>query len=166
MRERSNWLFGRLLVTGALMAAGLGGSGCASLVGEQNADATITMHGPGGLFDYDTQTVLVDADVHSANRVTLLNLSLESKSTRDLTFIESVRAEIVAPGQTALVATHGAFPKGEPIVNIPVQYKDDLIPFFPDGQTITVHWTGSTSKTFAYPPAGADVVVHVTINVE
>lgn len=149
-----------------MVIAGGGSGGCASLVGEQNADASLVMPGPGGPFDFKTQTVIEGADVHSANRVTLLNLSLESRSTKDLTFFQSLLAELVAPGLTALVAAHGAFPKGERIVNIPVQYKEDLIPFFPDGQTILVHWTGSTSPTFSYPPAGAEVVVHLTLNIE
>ncbi|HEX7602702.1 MAG TPA: hypothetical protein VF316_13890, partial [Polyangiaceae bacterium] len=69
MRNRAAWLVHRLLVLGAMVIAGGGSCGCASLVGEQNADASLVMPGPGGPFDFKTQTVIEGADVHSANRV-------------------------------------------------------------------------------------------------
>jgi hypothetical protein len=159
-------LIERLVLLAAIGSA-LGGTGCAALVGEQTADVDIQMAGPGpgGVFHYQTQTT-ISHDAHEANKATLINLSLETKTLKDLTFLETLKASLVSPTQTVEVANVPSFPPRQPIVNIPIEYSGDLIPFFPDGHTLTVAWNGSTNPDFVWPAGGEHLIVHVTIEVE
>jgi hypothetical protein len=149
------------------MASGLAASSCAALVGEQTADVDIHMPAasPNGTFKYQTQTT-ISSDAHSANRATLINLSLETKTLKDLTFLKTLKTELVGPDQTVEVANVHAFPSREPIVNVPIEYTDDLIPFFADGHTLTIAWSGTTNPDFHWPAGGIDLTVHVTIDVQ
>jgi len=69
--------------------------------------------------------------------------------------------------QRTLIVTGDRFPRGEQAVTMDVHYDGDLRPFFKDGHTIRVEWTGAMNPAFsAWPPDGFTVRGRIKIEVE
>lgn len=146
-------------------------AGCASLVAGDHEAETKFLLGPGGDGSFfGWSEITLDQDANSADRAVIFAVTLELMNpgeTGDLTFIKSLSGEAVTPEKRTLVVQRQSFTPGETLAELDVLYKDDIRPFFPDGHTIRIEWSGQTNPAFdAWPEEGGfwiRVKVGVTI---
>jgi hypothetical protein len=145
-------------------------TGCAALAGEQEVEATFVV-GPksdGSFFGWTEITISEDAS--SADGATLTSVRLElpdPPQAEDLTFLQHIAGEAVTPDDRTLVVKQPRFPAGEVPVGLDVVYGGDLRPFFPDGHTIRIEWTGQTNPAYtAWPEKGIPVRVVAKVEIE
>ena len=160
----------RLVTFAAALAMTPALGGCASLVGEQEAEARFVV-GPksdGSFFGWTEITISESTDDASRATLTAVRADLEDPSQADdLTFILSVLGEAVTPDGRTVIVNQPRMPKGERPVGLDVVYKGDLRPFFPDGHTIRIEWTGQTNPAFtAWPAGGIGVKVVAKVDIE
>lgn len=167
---RSSWL-GRLAL-GVIAACALAGSGCATLVGEQNADGFFrVVPREDGTFSGWTQ-LGIGVDPDSVDRATLVRGFLEAREgAEDLTFIQQVTAEVVVPEPDTRqeVAVGSDFPVLDTLGPMDVTFHDDLRPFafVEDGDhKVRIEWNGTVDPNADIPEEGYEVGVLITIDVE
>jgi hypothetical protein len=144
-------------------------TGCASLVGNNDTDADFkVLPNADGSFSGWTE-ITVDSDVNQAKSGTLtaVNISVEKPETYpDLTFMQDLLGEAVTPtGRTTLI-TGSRFVKGEKSSPMKVMYHGDLRPFFPDGHTIRIEWSGHMQPGLAVPADGFWVKAIIKVDIE
>jgi hypothetical protein len=153
----------------------IAGSGCAALIGVQDADFEVHIEPPkaSGRFFWWTE-LTIDYDTSSIERATILAVTVdvqEPKGTGDLSFLQDVLGTaVVGEKEMAVrtdVATCNKFPRGEQAVIMDVLYRGDVRPLFKDGHTIRIEWTGALNPAFTqWPPGGFIVRARVKINIE
>lgn len=132
----------------------LASTACGGRIAGDDVDFVVTLQAnPASTFSFETKTV-IDQDV-SGHHATLTSVTLEvvGPNGQTLAFLADVQASATAGGQrTELVTLTGA-----PAVTsapLDIQYHGDLNPFFPDGHTIVVRWTGHLDPSYGPLPAG------------
>lgn len=139
----------------------VGSFGCSSVISEYDVDAafTVTPKVDGTFFWWNEITL--DNDVSSYGNVHLGFVRLDVKPPgEDLTFLSSVLGEAVTSKERTKVVSQSPMPKGEPNVILNLTYDGDVRPFFEDGHTVRLEWTGQTNPQFlAWPPGGLEVAV-------
>jgi hypothetical protein len=149
----------------ALLAALFGCiGGCGGRVEGDDIEFAYTVeNAPGGVFSFETDTV-VDQDVSSHHGyLTSVTLDVVSPAGATLAFISHAEASaVVGTVTTELVTlTHVAHVSSVPL---DIVYHGDLLPFFPDGHTIRVKWTGLVDPTFGpLPKGGITLRCHIGI---
>jgi len=159
---------GLAMIVSAALA--MGATGCASLAGEQEAEARFVV-GPrsdGSFFGWTEITLSENAN--EANRATLTSVRIDLEDPTvapDMTFIVNVLGEAVTPEERTTLVDQPRMPAGERPVGLDVVYKDDLRPLFPDGYTIRIEWTGQTNPAFTnWPEGGIGVKVVAKVDIE
>lgn len=149
----------------ALCAALLGCVGaCGGRVEGDDIEFTYAVqNAPGGAFSFETDTV-VDQDVSSHHGyLTSVTLDVVSPSGATLAFISHAEASAVVGGVATQLVTLVNPPRVS-TVPLVIVYHGDLLPFFPDGHTIRVLWTGRVDPAFGpLPPGGITLRCHIGI---
>jgi hypothetical protein len=158
-------------IAGAALA--LAGSGCSSVAGVQQTtiDFSILPRADGTFWGWTNITV--QQDVNQSNGATLLSVTLDVANppgTPDLSFLKTLDGVADAPndaGPQTPVLSLDDFPKGEQAVVMNVLYHGDLRPFFTDGHTIRLEWTGTINPAFtAWPPDNAGFQLRGRIQID
>lgn len=150
-----------------LVPSALGVVSCASLLGEETIDAWFVVGegGAGPFHGWNTITLPGEAgedDVAELRRVELIAPS----TTNDVRFVLNVLSETVLPtGERTPLAQGQGFPENQPVATLDILYRDNLRPFFADGKSIRIEWTGNTDPAYPYPPEGLRVDVAVTVEI-
>ncbi len=138
-----------------------GSFGCSSVISEYDVDADFTVSPKiDGTFFWWNEITL-DNDVSSYGNVHLGFVRLDVMPPgEDLTFLSSVVGEAVTSKERTTIVSQSPMPKGEPNVILNLTYDGDIRPFFEDGRTVRLEWTGQTNPQFlAWPPGGLKVAV-------
>lgn len=159
---------GALILSGALLA--LSSGGCASVVGEQDADAKfLVLPTKDGTF-FGWSEITIEEDASSVSGATLRAVTvevLEPSSVPDMGFVKGVLGEVVTSKERVRGVEKSPMPAGERVVPLDIVYTGDLRSFFEDGHTIRIEWTGSTNPSFtAWPKDGIWIRAHIIVAVE
>ena len=139
----------------------VGSFGCTSVISEYDVDAdfTVTPKIDGTFFWWNEITLDNDVSSYGAVRLGFVRLDVMPPG-EDLTFLSSVLGEAVTSKERTKVVSQSPMPKGEPNVVLDLAYDGDIRPFFEDGKTVRLEWTGQTNPQFlAWPPGGLQVAV-------
>ena len=154
-------------IVAALLA--LSATGCAGLAGEEETEAGFPVRPSADGTFFGWTEVTISADANDAERATLVSARLDvadpSKAS-DLSFFRTLRGEAVVDATRTLVIDEDSFPKGERPVGLNIVYGGDLRPFFKDGHTIRLEWSGTVDSSFAWPPEGIDCKVTAKVDIE
>ncbi len=168
--SRRAWLV-RSLALGAVAALGLSSTGCLALaagVHDTEIDFLVASSTNNRFFGWTEITI--DGDVNEANSVTLQAVTLdvlEPADTGDLSFLQSLVGKLVVDEKSTVAVTGNRFPAGEQAVALNVELFDDIRPFFKDGNTLRVEWTGTTNQSFTkWPEAGFSIRGRIKIDIE
>ncbi len=162
---------GRTLSFGVAAALAFSSTACSSFVAGDHEAETKFLLGPnnstGDFFGWSEVTF--DSDTSQVDRATIFAATLELMNpgeAGDLTFIKSLKGEAVTPEERTLVVQRASFTPGETLAELDVVYTDDIRPFFPDGHTIRVEWTGQTNPAFTGWPAEGGFWIKVKVGIE
>ncbi|MFO0761866.1 MAG: hypothetical protein U0359_35825 [Byssovorax sp.] len=166
--SRRAWLV-RSLALGATTALALAQTSCASLIGvtDTEIDFTVTPGTTNAFFGFTEITL--DRDANDANKATLLAVTLDTikpSTITDLSYMQSLKGELVLGSKRTLVVTGDKFPRGEQAVTLDVQYHDDLRPFFKDGKTIRIEWAGTTTPGYPWPADGLGITIRGRVKID
>jgi hypothetical protein len=144
------------------LLVGFGSMGCSSIVSEQDLDAsfTVTPKADGTYFWWNEITLGEDVNSFGVARLQFVRLDAQAPA-KDLTFLSMVQGEAVTSQARTLIAKRDGMPKGEPNVVLDVLHEGDVRPFFEDGRTVRIEWTGTTNPNFMAWPTGG-----ITVNVK
>jgi hypothetical protein len=154
----------------AVGASGLGfAAGCASILGEQQLDTYFILKpnssgGFQGWTEINLGTTAGPDDSATIKRVSMT----APMGVNDLTFVKNILGEGVNPDTQARVPfVRGVnFPKDDTIGIFEILYTGNVRPFFRDGTTIRLEWSGAIDTTgLTLPAEGARVDVLVTVDV-
>lgn len=154
----------------ALALAAIPATGCAGLAGEEEVEAGFPVRPtPDGSF-FGWTEVTISADANDAERATLISARLDvadPSQASDLSFLRTLKGEAVLDTERTLVIDEESFPKGERPVGLNIVYGGDLRPFFKDGHTVRLEWTGLIDTSFSpWPPDGIDCKVSAKVDIE
>jgi hypothetical protein len=145
-------------------------TGCAGLAGEEEVESGFPVRPtPDGSF-FGWTEITISADANDAERATLVSARLDvadPSQASDLSFLRTLKGEVVLDTERTLVVDEDSFPKGERPVGLNIVYGGDLRPFFKDGHTIRLEWTGLIDPSFSpWPAEGIDCKVSAKVDVE
>jgi len=140
----------------------LGSMGCASIVGQQDVDASFTVSpkADGTYFWFNEIELSEDVNSYGVARLGFVRVDAQPPA-KDLTFLSMVKGEAVTSTARTLIAKKDSMPKGEPNVVLDMVHEGDIRPFFEDGRTVRIEWTGTTNPNFTDWPEGG-----ITVNVK
>lgn len=168
--SRRAWLV-RSFALGAVMALGLSSTSCLALVAgvhDTEIDFLVT-HSDNNRF-FGWTEITIDGNVNDANSATLQAVTLDvlaPADTGDLSFLQTLVGKIVLDKTSVVAATGDKFPAGEQAVALQVKFTDDLRPFFKDGTTLRVEWSGTTNPAFTkWPADGFSIRGRIKLDIE
>ena len=146
--------FARVLFAALLGCVG----GCGGRIAGDDIEFVYTVeNAPSGVFSFETRTV-VEQDVSSHHgSLTSVTLDVVSPSGATLAFISDAEASAMVGGAYTQLVTLTNVPHVS-TVPLDIVFHGDLLPFFTDGHTIRVRWTGHLDPTFGPLPAGGITV--------
>lgn len=163
----------RTLSLAATAGMAIAGTGCAALIGVQDAEFTLTVPPPvpgAGTSFFWWNELDIQFDTSSISRATLLAATLDVRGpvgTPDLSFLQTVVGTTVVGEQRTQVVTCNSFPPGEQAVIMKVQYHGDLKPLLQMGHIIHVEWTGQINPAFTkWPVEGFTLRARLKVEVE
>lgn len=159
------------VLAGAALA--LSSMGCSLVAGVHEVETEFVVK-PGSTPNFSGWSeITISEDPRSVDGADLMYIRLEAQdsSVRDLTFIQSITAEVKVDETLTRVAEKAPMPKGERIVPLDLVYKGDLRQFFyddPDGDGYTVHiaWSGQVDLSHPIPAEGIRMLVKMAVNIK
>jgi hypothetical protein len=168
--SRRAWLV-RSFALGAVAALGLSSTSCLALAaGVHDTEMTfLVKQAPNNSF-FGWTELSIDGDVSEANSAVIQAVTLDVQTpegTPDLSFLQSLVAELVLDDKRAVVAIGDSFPRGEQAVVLKLKFTDDIRPFFKNGNTLRVEWNGKMNPAFAkWPADGSGFTVRGRVKVD
>jgi hypothetical protein len=150
-------------------ASGLSSSGCVALAGDQDSDVGFPVK-PLADFTWNAwNEITVGEEIEEVTSAKLLAVTfdtVEPIDTPDLSYLTSLRGEVVNGELRALFCTATSFPPEEKSVVGDVHLEQDLMPFVQGGDTIRLEWTGTVDPAYPMPPDGMRVRARIKVEVE
>jgi hypothetical protein len=153
------------------MALGLSSTSCLALAaGVHDTEIDFVVgSSPNNRF-FGWTEITIDGDANEANSATIQAVTLDVLSpagTGDLSFLQTLEGKIVLDETKTIAVTGDKFPVGEQAVALHVVFTDDIRPFFKNGSTLRVEWTGTTNPKFTkWPAAGFSIRGRIKIDIE
>ena len=160
------------LATGIAALLLVGGTGCSSVVGDQEVETIFRVkpRTDGSFWGWSEISVDQDPDQVESASIAWVTLHAEDPPHSDLVFIKTLTGEAVTDEERTPLATKTDFPPGEEEVALDLLYEGDIKGFFKpvdDGHKIRIEWNGATDPAFtAWPENGFRIRVIAMIHIE
>lgn len=164
-------LLARSFALVAVAALGFSSTSCLALVaGVHDTEIDFLVPKTDNSSFFGWTEITIDGDVGDANSATIQAVTLDvekPEGTADLSFLKTLRGELVLDEKRVVVATGDSFPRGEQAVALKVKFTEDIRPFFKNGSTLRVEWNGTTNPAFtAWPAEGFWIRGRIKIDIQ
>jgi hypothetical protein len=163
----------RVMLGAAAVAALVGGTGCASVIGDQEIETIFRVNpkNDGSFWGWSEVSFDEDPSQVDSAEIGWVTLHAEDPPHADLTFIKTVMGEAVTETERTPLAQQSVFPPGEDEVLLDLLYDGDIRGFVQpdedDAHKIRIEWSGSTDPAFtAWPENGFRIRVTALIKID